>query len=171
MKLRGGQVENRMNLSMNERRSDFAIRGKQSGAALIVGLILLLVLTVLGVSGMNTSRMEVRMAGNTQFRQDAFQLAESGIDIALATDAYDTTPAPFTIDWLNTEYDRKVVTTFQTATPLSDVAFSMGSTPGGGSVLAYHFDVESEGKAPRNATATHRQSFYRLGPGGAGNQP
>jgi type IV pilus assembly protein PilX len=171
MKLRGGQVENRMHHSIDVRREGVAFRGKQSGAALIVGLILLLVLTVLGVSGMNTSRMEVRMAGNMQFRQDAFQLAESGIDVAIAGGGFTTTSAPSTIDWLGTEYDRKAVTTFETAVPLSAVAFSMGNTAGGGSVMAYHFDVESQGKAPRNATATHRQSFYVLGPGTQGNQP
>ena len=61
-----------MNDGINVKRDGVALRGKQRGATLIVGLILLMVLTVLGVSGMNTSRMEVRMAGNTQFRQDAF---------------------------------------------------------------------------------------------------
>ena len=156
---------------MKNTRDGLALRVKQSGATLIVGLILLLVLTVLGVSGMNTSRMEVRMAGNTQFRQDAFQLAESGIDIAIAGGSYNTTTEPTTTDWLGAEYDRKAVTTFQTAVPLSAVAFSMGNTTGGGSVMAYHFDVESQGKAPRNATATHRQGFYVLRPGTEGNQP
>lgn len=151
--------------------NDIALRGKQGGATLIVGLILLLVLTVLGVSGMNTSRMEVRMAGNMQFRQDAFQLAESGIDVAIAAGSYNTASIPTTIDWLGTEYDRKAETTFQTAVPLSAVAFSMGNAAGGGSVMAFHFDVESQGKAPRNAAATHRQSFYVLGPATQGNQP
>ncbi|HZF28850.1 MAG TPA: PilX N-terminal domain-containing pilus assembly protein [Gammaproteobacteria bacterium] len=151
--------------------NDIALRGKQGGATLIVGLILLLVLTVLGVSGMNTSRMEVRMAGNTQFRQDAFQLAESGIDIAIASGAYNTTSAASTVDWLGTEYDREAETTFRTAVPLSAVAFSMGNTAGGGSVMAFHFDVESHGKAPRNAAAAHQQSFYVLGPATQGNQP
>ena len=56
-------------------------RRRQTGATLIVGLVLLLVLTVVGVSGMNTATMEITMAANTQFQQDAFQLAEDGIDI------------------------------------------------------------------------------------------
>ena len=148
-------------------------RAKQRGATLIVGLILLLVLTVLGVSGMNTSRMEVRMAGNTQFRQDAFQLAESGIDIAIASGGYDTTGASSTVTCPtgNAGYECEAATTFQSAAPLNSVAFSMGNTAGGGSVLAYHFDVDSKSKAPRNATASHRQSFYVLGPGSQRNQP
>lgn len=160
-----------MNDGINVKRDGVALRGKQRGATLIVGLILLMVLTVLGVSGMNTSRMEVRMAGNTQFRQDAFQLAESGIDVAIASGTFSTTPVPTTIDWLGTDYDRKVVTTYQTAVPLSAVAFSMGNTSGGGSVMAFHFDADSQGKAPRGANATHRQGFYVLGPGTQGNQP
>ena len=155
----------------NYRGGDFARRAKQRGATLIVGLILLLVLTVLGVSGMGTARMEVRMAGNMQFRQDAFQLAESGIDLAIANGTFNTTSTGSTIDWLGADYDRKAVTTFEAATPLTAVAFSMGNTAGNGSVMAYHFEVESQGKGPRNATATHRQGFYVLGPGSEGNQP
>ncbi|HET8698574.1 MAG TPA: PilX N-terminal domain-containing pilus assembly protein [Gammaproteobacteria bacterium] len=160
---------------MNHSRDGLAPKSKQTGATLIVGLILLLVLTVLGVSTMNTSRMEVRMAGNTQFRQDAFQLAESGIDIAIAAGTYNTTSTPTTSDCPDVpdapDLGCEAETTFRTATPLSDVAFSMGNVAGGGSVMAYHFDVVSQSTAPRNAKATHRQSFYVLGPGTQGNQP
>ena len=61
------------------------LRSRQTGATLIVGLVLLLVLTVVGVSGMNTATMELTMAANTQFQQDAFQLAEDAIDIAIGS--------------------------------------------------------------------------------------
>ncbi len=57
---------------------------QQQGAALIVGLVLLLVLTVLGVSGMNMAVLELNMTGNSQARQMAFQAAETGIDVALS---------------------------------------------------------------------------------------
>ena len=50
---------------------------RQKGAALIVGLVLLLVLTVLGVSGINMASLELQMTGNTQAAQVAFQAAES----------------------------------------------------------------------------------------------
>jgi hypothetical protein len=36
---------------------------------------------------------------------------------------------------------------------------------GSGSAQAYHFDVVAVGSGPRNATATHNQSFYIVGPG------
>jgi hypothetical protein len=35
-----------------------------------------------------------------------------------------------------------------------------------GSVQAFHFDIVSVGKGPRNASSTHTQSFYQVGPGG-----
>ena len=50
---------------------------KQSGAALVVGLILLVVITVLAVSGMNTATTELAMARNDQTYENAFQAAES----------------------------------------------------------------------------------------------
>ncbi len=56
---------------------------RQNGAALIVGLVLLMVLTVLAVSTMRTASLELMMAGNTQFRENAFQTAQSGIEAIL----------------------------------------------------------------------------------------
>jgi type IV pilus assembly protein PilX len=140
------------------------LRSRQTGATLVVGLVLLLVLTVLGVSGMNTATMEITMAGNTQYREDAFQMAEDGIDIVLATRDFSTV-APTTVPWLNDPaYDRQAVTTFAIATPVPDIAFSMGTSAG--TIQAYHFDIVSVGRGSRNATATHNQSFYVVGPGG-----
>jgi type IV pilus assembly protein PilX len=73
------------------------LRGKastirQRGAALVVGMILLLILTVLGVSGMNSSVFGLTMASNAQFFQNAFQAAETGIDIAIDQRNYTTAP-------------------------------------------------------------------------------
>ena len=39
----------------------------QRGSALITALVFLIILTILGLSPMTTSRLEVRMAANTQF--------------------------------------------------------------------------------------------------------
>jgi type IV pilus assembly protein PilX len=140
-------------------------RARQTGATLVVGLILLLVLTVVGVSGMNTATMEVAMAGNTQFQSDAFQEAEDGIDTVLAQRNF-TTAQDTIVDFAGggADYDRHTVTHFVTTTPIPDAAFSMGVSTG--SVQAFHFDTVSVGKGPRNASSTHTQSFYQAGPGG-----
>ena len=57
--------------------------GLQHGAALIVSLILLMVLTVLAISTMRTASLELLMAGNAQYRERAFQLAQTGIEAVL----------------------------------------------------------------------------------------
>lgn len=140
-------------------------RAEQSGATLIVGLVLLLVLTVVGVSGMNMATMEITMAGNAQFQQDAFQMAETAIDIQIAQRDY-TTTAQTSLAPLggNPANNRQSVTTFRLTTPVPDIAFSMGTTTS--AVQAFHFDIVAVGTGPRNATSQHNQSFYIVGPGG-----
>lgn len=65
---------------------------KQEGAALFMALIFLLVLTVLGVFGMNMSRLENLMAGNSQFQVRALSDAELLLDIA--TDEIESSLGP-----------------------------------------------------------------------------
>jgi len=144
-----------------------ALPKKQKGAVLVVGLVMLLVITVLGVSGMNGAALELTMAGNTQFHQQAFQAAETGIDISIASGQYITSAAsilPVTpID--NGDYTTEGTMNFSENTPVPDDAFSMGV--GTGSVQAFHFDVLATGRGPSNAQSTHNQSFYVVGPGGS----
>ncbi len=52
---------------------------RQGGAILITALIILVVLTLLGLAGMNNSILEQRMAGNTRQAQIAFEAAESAL--------------------------------------------------------------------------------------------
>jgi type IV pilus assembly protein PilX len=54
-------------------------RLQQRGAALVVALIMLLVMTVLGIAAMQVTRMEERMAGNSRDVNLAFQGAEAGL--------------------------------------------------------------------------------------------
>jgi type IV pilus assembly protein PilX len=140
-------------------------RVRERGAALIVGLVLMLVLTVLGISGMNTATLELVMANNSQAQQAAFQAAETGIDLAVGNGDYPTAaPVPFPPTALGDgSYSTRSVMDCVATTPVPDRAFSMGT--GSGSAQAYHFDVLAVGTGPRNATSTHNQSFYIVGPG------
>jgi type IV pilus assembly protein PilX len=58
-------------------------RRRQQGAALVIGLILLLILTLLAVTGMNTATTELVMAGNEQYRNNASHAASTGIEEAI----------------------------------------------------------------------------------------
>ena len=51
----------------------------QRGAALIAGLLILVVLSILGITTMQSSVLQERMAGNLEQRDIAFQLAEAGL--------------------------------------------------------------------------------------------
>lgn len=148
--------------SLNPLRRPITSRSKQTGATLIVGLVLLLVLTVIGVSGMNTATMEVVMAGNTQFQQDAFQLTEAGIDTAIGQELYGFDGTDRFVNPLNVpEFDREATITYMPPhTAIPDEANSE-SIPG--ATRAFHFQITAIGEGPRGGTATHTQSFYIRG--------
>ncbi len=55
----------------------------QTGAALITGLIFLVVLTLISLSAIKSTSLEERMAGNARDQDVAFQAAEAGVRDAL----------------------------------------------------------------------------------------
>jgi type IV pilus assembly protein PilX len=67
-----------MRKTMKYRSPDHA-RQRQQGAALVIALLMLLVMTVLGIAAMQVTRMEERMAGNSRDVNLAFQGAEAGL--------------------------------------------------------------------------------------------
>lgn len=55
----------------------------QTGSTLIVALVFLVVLTVAGISAMQLSTLEERMASNSQFRNETFQQTQNSIQANL----------------------------------------------------------------------------------------
>ena len=51
----------------------------ERGAALVISLVMLLVMTALGVSSMQTTSLQERMAGNQRVRSIAFERAETAL--------------------------------------------------------------------------------------------
>lgn len=143
---------------------------QQSGAALIVGLILLVVITVLAVSGMNTATTELAMARNDQNYENAFQAAETGLETALGQGQFNTAAGTTVTQYINS-YDQVTATiAYEDSTFVPDAAFSLGV--GGGGVVAYHFlatAIALSERSPgittdRDSGATHTQAFYVVGP-------
>ena len=62
----------------SQRRSTRSLR-RQSGVALFISLVLLLVLTIIGVSAVQSTSLEVRMVRNDHDTLLAFQAAESAL--------------------------------------------------------------------------------------------
>lgn len=154
-----------------ERNYTLGSRHDQRGAVLVAGLIILMVLTVLGVSSINTATLELTMAGNAQAHQEAFQAAETGIDISMARRDFNTL-TPAVVDQMplggsqggGLSVYTEATSTFMENTPVPGAAFSMGVSTG--SVQAFHYDIVARGTGPRNASSVHNQSFYIVGPGG-----
>lgn len=146
---------------------------RQNGAALIVGLLLLVVITVLAVSGMNSATTELAMARNDQYYENAFQAAETGLELALSANSFNTLDAGEPIVHKIDEHGHESVTatiTFEDSTLVPDKAFSLGV---GSGIAAYHFLATSvaesvrtpDGDATdRDASAIHTQAFYVVGP-------
>ena len=74
---------------------------RQSGAVLVIGLIILVVLTLLGVQGMRTNVAQERMAANMRERNVAFQAAESALRVGESLGPFDGTGVPLAdpLDW------------------------------------------------------------------------
>ncbi len=144
---------------------------RQRGAALVVGLILLMVLTVLAISTVRTASLELTMTGNAQFRQRAFQLAESGIADTLGAINRGTRSLPadcpaepgpaVRIEQLAGSYQTRVC--FLGSTP----PLASGSSLGSGKLREDHYQVISTGGTDqRGARAQHVQGISRLAPEG-----
>jgi len=150
---------------------------KQSGAVLVVGLVLLLVLTVLGISTMSTASLELNMAGNDQFSENAFQLAETGIDVTIAnvTAGVGVPPplnpgacppfnAPIAAPQMNGQLDTRICFT-------GDIPDLSGSSSIG-KIRQYHFETEARGSVQGGALTRggafswHHQGLFVQGPDG-----
>jgi type IV pilus assembly protein PilX len=144
--------------------------GKQNGAALVVGLILMVVITVLAISGMNTATTELAMARNDQNYENAFQAAETGLETALAQGRFNTLANVNLPQIVIANDSVDTVINFEDTTLVPDRAFSMGV---GSGIAAYHFNAVATARSERNpgvttdrdASAVHSQAFYIVGPG------
>ena len=147
------------------------IQKHQGGAALVVGLVLLVVVTVLAVSGMNTATTKLAMARNNQNYENAFQAAETGLEQALSQGRFDTLNNVNIVQNVNANDSVDAWIEFEDSTLVPDRAFSLGV---GSGISAYHFiatataESKREGVAgattDRDASAVHTQAFYVVGP-------
>lgn len=140
---------------------------RQRGAALVIGLILLLVLTVLAVSGVMTSTLELRMVGNQQQQERAFQAAEIAVEEAIANPLLSTStpevqPPTDVPDSPGDEFEYRLSYAGEAPLGAGLTGYSLGA-----GFTAYHFTIDATGTATGGASSRHVQSFYIVGPGGS----
>jgi type II secretory pathway component PulK len=114
--------------------------GSERGAALVVAMILLFILTLLAATGMSMSTAELTMAGNEQFHRRASDAAAAGIEAAVARVA--VTPASIS-EIASDEYGA----TLRYAGDESSLPQSSADK-----FVGRHIEIESTGHAARHAS-------------------
>ncbi len=130
-------------------RSPPPLARRQRGAVLVVSLVMLVVLTLLGVSVMNITQLEERMASNSQEMAQAFQSAETGLSQGF-NDANAWNPATtLDVPSINVSNANRTNTTSYAVEFLAST-----NPPSGYDVSQYqraHFDFRSTGRTPGDA--------------------
>ena len=150
--------------------SPFHLPLRQRGATLVVGLVLLLVLSILAVSTMSSATFGLTMVSNAQFGENAFQLAETGVDVAIKRGPFTTAPGgnPAIADTTLLDADGDVVGTYAASTEFQVTAPVTGFSTGSGTstFLACHFQTQATGRSAKQAVSQNQQEFYVVCPGG-----
>ena len=136
---------------------------QQSGAALIVALVLLLVLTLLAVSTMRSATLELLMAGNAQNRENAFRLAEAAIADATAqaeaqaqaVDGWSVDIGPQGLPGLRGDYQATIRYLGR------GLPYTGGFSPD--DYEFNYFQVDATGRTDRGARSQQAQGLVRVG--------
>ncbi len=158
----------------------FPTRQSQRGAALAVGLFMLLMLTIIGLTAVRSTTQQGRMASNFQFQNSAFQAAEgairglvaemrgelpqpAGVTVNVLVDAIDPSTANPTRSYtLGTNITSQATVQYIGQAPAP--GYSMGV--GKGAIVAHRFAITATGaQTNTSAQAQHQQGVQRVGPG------
>ena len=141
-------------------RKNIYIPSKQRGAALVIGLLLLVILTLLAISGMNSASTQLIMAGNEQYRQKAFNASSAGVEQGIADlpkakqDLTNPTTVPKTMVTNADAEDSYETSTQYIGSEDTVSGFSAGR------FSALHYQITSTGTAIRNSTSVQDQGAY-----------
>ena len=123
---------------------------RPQGSALVIGLVLLSLITLLGLAGAAAAQVELQLARNEQFRENAASAASAGIEFAISQmSASDTPPRsdrallPGTSDEF--EYDVRLI----------GYELGLPQAPQG-NLAGAHYEILSTGYAARGATDRQR---------------
>lgn len=135
---------------------------RQAGTVLIVAMILLVMLTLLGVTAMNTTSLEEKMASNNQEQVRAFQAAETGLSQAFNDDnAYDIsgTYSVASAVFAGSDNQAGYISTFLGfSNPPDDSLYSAAN------FQAAHFNFRSVGTSGSNLSVILNGGAYQIAP-------
>ncbi|HEX7027564.1 MAG TPA: pilus assembly PilX N-terminal domain-containing protein [Gammaproteobacteria bacterium] len=140
---------------------------RQRGIALVTALVMLLILTLIGVTAMNTSTLEEKMAYNMQQDLTAFHAAESGFNLTFEdVNTVTFNPNPVTLAPIDVgSAEVEVTAVFREITPKPPL--KKNAKPYSAKYQAAHFDIVSVGTTPNKSRSTVRAGMYQILPGGS----
>ena len=150
-----------MNMTCNHNKS----RNSQKGIVLISSLIMLLAMTMIGVSAMRGSALEERMSANDMNHNKVFQAAESATEVAISntstlSGALNGSNVNVTVSMPDPTVTSEAEIEYLTKGPA--LGFELGDD---NSIVAYYFDVEGTGEIQAvDAQATTSSGIWVLGP-------
>jgi type IV pilus assembly protein PilX len=134
---------------------------KSRGAALVVGLLLLVIVTLLAVTGMTTANTELVMAGNEQQRLNAFRAASAGVEQAI-TEVWDVPTIPGHCERREpAEVPESPADHFETATAYVGEGHMLPRF-GTRAASGLHYSIRSRGSSARGARAEQMQGMLTL---------
>jgi hypothetical protein len=134
---------------------------QQSGAALVVALILLVALSLMAISSMNTASLDLIMAGNEQYRNRAFSAAEAGVERALTGGTFSSgadSSAASSTGAGNDTYAYTITRPNSGATVPAPSGYSSAS----GQFGAIYFRITSNGNSERGTRSQVMQELYEV---------
>jgi hypothetical protein len=132
-------------------------RRRHDGAALVVGLLVLTLVMLLGLAGVGAARIELLLAQNETFRENAAIAASAGIEMAIreisGTDLESDTLVSGQLPGSADSYETQVrFVGFEHTLPQAPAAHLAGA----------HFEIISTGRSARNAIDRQRAGVLRV---------
>jgi type IV pilus assembly protein PilX len=138
---------------------------REQGAALIVGLLLLLVMTIIGIAAMRGTTLQERMSANNQQQMITFQSAEAAINSVWGKVIQPAQPSvvnPLITANTTGPVTTSVITGNGTTTTAVLTKREVDLNCNGGGTCTYYEITGSSSQANTNTSETHVQRiFYR----------
>jgi hypothetical protein len=170
------QVRGRLSQARNDKLHNtyMAIYKNQSGAALVIALVMMIILTLIGLASIFTSTFDIKISGNKRGSTDAFYSSDCGVQVIMANvDNFNLTKYNAVTNQYNPLTDPINNNPCNTELSMTYDPAQQGAPRGGGvSALNFefeHFLVASTGRDsidinPIRSTCEIREKVVRLVP-------
>ena len=146
---------------------------KEKGAALVIALMMMIMLTLIGLGSIFTSTFEVKLSGNKRGSTNAFYAADSGIQVIMANIDNFNLPGKYVDNKYDPFTDPANSNVTKAAVVITHIPDQHGS-PRGSGFSATHFEfiyyvIDSTGQdqiefSPVKSACTVEQKVVRLVP-------